>query len=232
MDIFSGHRKPSFQLPKRDVWIEKTLLHMGYPDLDHIRAEIKAMVSDISFSVEKETAPLFLFQSEPLESCTENGFYMHGFHIKSQKWGKISSRLEGRKFVCCFALTLGARSEEMIIEINEQSLMYGYIWDALCSTLTEYYVDQAEEWIALQYMKKGLSVTRRFSPGYCDLDLLQAQKAIFNFCNPESIGIRISASGLMIPRKSITGLILAAEKVPLRSPCNSCNRDCKHRRIS
>ncbi len=225
-------RKAGFlRPPTKEEWVNRTLLHMGYPNLNAIKTAIRGMVVDISVSVTKEAAPTFLFKSEWIESCSTNGFHATGLRIKSRNWGRIACLLEGPRQVCCFALTLGAPSEAIIMELSEQSIMQAFIWDALCSTLAEYYADQAEIFLAHQYAEKGLSITRRFSPGYCDLHLFQGQKEIFQFCHPEAIGIRLSGAGLMTPRKSITGMFLGAEKVPQRLPCRFCSRICIHRRI-
>jgi hypothetical protein len=221
-----------FQPPPQGKWVNDTLLHIGYPDLDTVRPEIQRMVVDLSASVRKEAAPQFLFKSEKLTTFTDTGFQSQGLQIKSPKWAKLLPTLDEPDQVCCFALTLGNPIESALKALDQESVVRGFIWDALCSSLAEYYADTAESFIASRYLEKGLEITRRFSPGYCDLPLLSTQKTIFAFCNPETIGIQLTRSGLMIPRKSITGFVIAAKKVTLRSPCSFCSRKCDHRRLS
>jgi hypothetical protein len=224
--------KGIFSRPPKTKWINKTLLHMGYPALKYARENVKRMVFEISSLIQKEATPKFLFKSEEIESFTNHWFRTKRLYVESFKWGRLLSMMEYPKQVCSFGLTLGGRIESIIESLGQESVMSGFVWDALCSTLAEYYADKAEAFIANHYRDGNLVITRRFSPGYCDLHFLRTQQAIFDFCNPALIGIRLNQSGLMIPRKSITGLVIAAERVPFSSPCGFCKRKCKHRRVS
>jgi cobalamin-dependent methionine synthase I len=137
--------------------------------------------------------------------------------------------LRGTGEVCCFGMNLGDEIEATNKVLIEKSIAQGFIWDALCSTLAEYYANRIQIFLVFQYKKKGFRVSRRFSPGYCDLPLMQTQKNIFRFCDMDRIGIQLSSFGLMTPRKSITGMVLAAEDVSLNNPCRICKRNCPHR---
>lgn len=216
--------------PPQKEWMERTFLQMGYPDAQPLNDMIHAKTHLLSEVVKKQVSCKFICRKEPLRTCSKTGFRTDGLTIKSRQWGKIASLLEGPKQVCGFGITLGDQVENTNQKMSAQSTLDGFIWDALCSTLTEFYADQAERWLACQYANKGMQLTRRFSPGYCDLPLLQGQAAMFRFCNLEAIGVAISTSGLMSPRKSMTGMVLAAGTVPVRLPCSFCKRHCDHRR--
>lgn len=217
--------------PDMTEWIERTYIDMGYTDAAQVNPVVYEKTHHFSGLVIRQAAPVFLFKSEPLETCSKTGFSSKRLVIKSARWGKTATRMTGPKEVCCFGLTLGERVETTNKELDEKSLIDSFIWDALCSSLAEYYADQAELFLARHYKKKCLEITRRFSPGYCDLALEQGQSAVFSFCNLDEIGLSISRFGLMTPRKSITGMVLAAECVSFRVPCHFCKQECSHRRI-
>lgn len=219
-----------FSPPGQTEWIERAYIYMGYTDTAKVNPVVYEKVHHFSDLVNRQTSPVFLFKSEPLETCSKTGFSSKKLGIKSARWGKTATLMTGSKEVCCFGLTLGERVETTNKELDEKSLIDSFIWDALCSSLAEFYADQAELFLSHHYRKKGLEITRRFSPGYCDLSLEQGQSAIFGFCNLDVIGLRISRFGLMTPRKSITAMVLAAECVSFRVPCHFCKRECRHRR--
>ncbi|MFZ5570706.1 MAG: vitamin B12 dependent-methionine synthase activation domain-containing protein [Thermodesulfobacteriota bacterium] len=221
-----------FQPPLQKEWIDKSLLHMGYPDLTQINPQILEKTHDLSALVTIQAKPFFLFNSARLSRITKTGFEANGLTITSRKWGAVAAMLDTPIELCCFGMTLGDEIETTNKAMSEKSLTQGFVWDALCSTLAEYYADRVEICLARYYKQNGLKITRRFSPGYCDLPLLQAQKAIFRFCDMEAIGIRLSSSGWMTPRKSITGMVLAAENLPVTTPCSVCKRTCPHRRAN
>ena len=203
---------------------------MGYADPEQIHPEIHEKTYQLSVSVKEEIRPLFLFKKEPIIKSTKTGFQSQGLRIKSCNWGTIAAGLRQPE-VCCFGLTLGNEIESINKSLNKKSLLESYIWDSLCSILAEYYADQAEACLAEYYEGQGLRITRRFSPGYCDLPLMPSQNAIFRFCDMDAVGISMSSSGLMSPRKSVTGMVLAAEKIPSKSPCGFCKTPCRYRRI-
>jgi len=223
-------KEEHFSFPSDEEWINTTLLHMGYPDISKSNATVLEMVKETIEKVKGCIQPSFLFKTIPLERFSNKGFQTSLFDIKSYNWSRIASYLQGDQYICCFAVTLGAECEEKIKVLGSDAIMISFVWDALLSTIAEFFADQAEMFIARICVEKGMSNTRRFSPGYCDLDLLQGQIAIFNFCHPEIIGIHLNKSGLMIPRKSITGFVMIAESVPYTEPCRFCKRNCNHRR--
>ena len=76
---------------------------------------------------------------------------------------------------------------------------------------------------------QGLVTSRRFSPGYCDWDISQ-QKTLFRAVGRDSAGGHSTEGCLMIPRKSISGIIgigLCNDNVEHYNPCKTCDKhDC------
>jgi hypothetical protein len=54
-------------------------------------------------------------------------------------------------------------------------------------------------------------VSLRYSPGYCGWHI-SGQKRLFERLNPAEIGITLNSSFLMQPLKSISGVIVSAER--------------------
>lgn len=73
-----------------------------------------------------------------------------------------------------------------------------------------------------------------YSPGYCGWHL-SGQRALFAALRPEEIGITLNASCLMLPLKSVSGVIVAGPAEAHRFEdvypfCSSCRaRDCRER---
>ena len=99
-------------------------------------------------------------------------------------------------------------------------------------------LEQLQAGLAAELQEQGWQLTARFSPGYGDLPLdCQAQ-----FCATldaaRRIGLTVSSSGLLLPRKSVTAVIglaqqeLRAEQRDLsRHNCAACRLlDCPYRR--
>ncbi|MFC1995291.1 vitamin B12 dependent-methionine synthase activation domain-containing protein [Chloroflexota bacterium] len=76
-------------------------------------------------------------------------------------------------------------------------------------------------------------MSRRFSPGYCDWELSQ-QKMVFRAMNGDFAGIRLTEECLMVPQKSISGIMglgTCDSNIENYNPCVTCKeRDCPGRR--
>lgn len=216
--------------PERKYLLERMLKDIGYPSIENVREEVLNIAKSLIGSVLDASTPRLHFKMGDLEVRSNSDLYINGLKIISVHWSKVASLLEGRKLAVCFGLTIGDQVENIYKDLNKEDKLKGFLWDAICSTLTEYYADRFENYLASKCSEYCLKITRRFSPGYCDLPLREGQEALFNCCNLNEIGISLSESGLMTPRKSITGFILVAEEIPKRTPCSFCETKCKHRR--
>ncbi|MEW5807331.1 MAG: vitamin B12 dependent-methionine synthase activation domain-containing protein [Acidobacteriota bacterium] len=68
-----------------------------------------------------------------------------------------------------------------------------------------------------------------YSPGYCGWHV-SGQKKIFAYLRPERIGISLNESCLMIPLKSVTGVLIAGpSEIHVFEPCYPFCRLCKDR---
>lgn len=150
-----------------------------------------------------------------------------------------------------FAFTLGSpigNEIERLINQKENSsgnngLALGYMLDSIAS----FCADQASEVAAEMYGQqltslenspegKHLAHTRvlLYSPGYCGWHT-SGQRKLFQYLKPETIGIQLNTSCLMIPLKSISGVLVAAEPDIHRFEnnfpfCDSCQtQDCQRR---
>lgn len=126
--------------------------------------------------------------------------------------------------VILIAATLGASAERMLLRAQAQSAARSLLLDAVLSAAIEAVLDRQEE--ALQReLSGGLYLTDRFSPGYGDMPLEQSKSICEILDAQRQIGLTVSASGIMIPRKSVTAIMGVSDMpVPLRPKgCQNCD---------
>jgi len=148
--------------------------------------------------------------------------------------GVIARLLERCEKVAIFALTIGNHLEEMVDYLASNNLvLQATVLDAIGSGTTEQLAIFVEEKIRKEAAARGLRISRRFSPGYCDWEVTQ-QRMVFDALGDDSAGVRLNDRSLMLPRKSISGIIgigSADSGVEEYNPCNTCNKeDCPGRR--
>ena len=115
------------------------------------------------------------------------------------KGRSIQYILSQSKQVIIFAVTLGSEVDQMILKASYLSKVDQMILDVCASVRIEELLDEMVEGIDRHQ-------TPRFSPGYGDLDL-SIQKTLVEVIHGRRIGLTVTDSSLLIPKKSVTGII-------------------------
>ena len=107
--------------------------------------------------------------------------------------------------------TIGPKLEEKAKElVNNGRGATGLIFDAVGTVAVENAANDIERQIRQKYQAENVHISRRYSPGYCGWDI-QAQRQLFA-CFPDTIGIELNKSCLMIPEKSISFMCLLSNE--------------------
>lgn len=130
-------------------------------------------------------------------------------------------------FVCTAGKDISARSRELLTGENP---VLGYVFDVLGSMIVETAADELQKEIKRIANDQGLSITNRYSPGYCKWSVADQHK-LFSFFPANCCGISLGDSALMNPIKSVSGLIGLGKEVKFRQyTCDLCSQvECFHR---
>lgn len=110
--------------------------------------------------------------------------------------------LGGAKEAFIFAVTIGMGVDRLLMKLYSLSAAEHFISDGIASAMAEAACDKTNEILA-----EGLNVRRRFSPGYGDFPLELQPKVLESVSAGRLLGITLSASLLMTPKKSITAVM-------------------------
>ena len=138
--------------------------------------------------------------------------------------GKIIFRqLRGSEAYALFVCTAGMDYEAYQQRLKaEGDMVRVFIADALGSVIAEKCADKMENSLQLSIDKLGWHHTNRFSPGYCGWHVSQ-QQMLFPLFDGHTCGITLTDSSLMVPIKSVSGIIgLGQEVRKLDYTCGLC----------
>ena len=111
-------------------------------------------------------------------------------------------------------------------------MLRAVVLDAAGSVAAEAAAEYMDRAIQERAAAEGLRTSCRASPGYGDWDVRE-QKALFGLVPAGRIGVRLSESGMMIPRKSVSFAIHIDEnptRMRSENSCRNCDReDCPYR---
>ncbi len=148
--------------------------------------------------------------------------------------------LEGARACAVMAVTMGPEVDAHIKAVmDEGNMAYGYVLNGMAAASTDCAADAVESVIRRDLLdggycaaladgeedciQPGWKLTLRYSPGYADF-ILENQRAIFDLLKPERVGMKLTASYLMIPMKSITAIIgIGPDVVTDAYPCKLCD---------
>jgi hypothetical protein len=137
-----------------------------------------------------------------------------------------------------YGFTLGERiSERISVLFASGQSGLAAVLDAVASCAADLSSHQAEAFFlhkADQGGKKAKQEVLLYSPGYCGWHI-SGQRKLFASLRPDDIGLRLNESCLMIPLKSISGVLVLGHGdihhfAPNFSFCSSCRAIyCRHR---
>ena len=145
----------------------------------------------------------------------------------------IERQLKGSEAYTLFICTSGVEFEAYQQRLKQEGDMVRvFIADSLGSVIAEKCADQMETALQESIDKLGWHHTNRFSPGYCGWHVSQ-QQLLFPLFEGHTSGVRLTDSSLMLPIKSVSGIIgLGKEVRRLDYTCGLCNFEkCYKRRL-
>ncbi len=132
----------------------------------------------------------------------------------------IRNHLAGAGETAVLAVTIGPALEEEVSRLFAAgNYTAGLLLDAAGTAAVEQAADAADAFIADQAARRGLAARRRFSPGYGDWPITD-QPAMVALAGGSQINLAVTASCMLVPRKSVTAVIGLA-------PSSTCaHQDC------
>lgn len=202
---------------------EDIYTQMGYgtatPD-SATEAETHAMLAE----AEAVTQPSFCFfiTDGNLDADTHVLSAMgHDFAI-----GKIISRqLRNSQRFAFFVATAGHAFEELRKSTEESGdMVRAFIIDSIGSVIAEKTADRMEDALGALLAPRGWKHTNRFSPGYCGWHVSGQHYLFALFPDGRPCGVTLTPSALMLPIKSVSGVIGLGTKVRhLDYTCGLCD---------
>ena len=219
---------------KIEIELDKghVLRRIGYKGNCEPSPRIAASISEHIQLAKKLIQPSYSYVVKNIDMVREKDVFIGDFvTLRSHV---IARLMEKCQQVGAFLVTIGNKLEEKAARMADDKLiLQSYVMDAIGSTAVEQMAELVENEIRKIASTKGLCVSRRFSPGYCDWSIRQ-QKELFRMLDSNSVGVRLTTGYLMIPQKSISGIVgigPSCTDIENYNPCKTCNkRNCLGRR--
>lgn len=189
----------------------RVLGHQGIPSSALINRRTEALLHEAREQFQQLARPTALIGELSHDQFAEV-YQGEGLNRPDDPLARIYPRSE-KLFL--FVATVGpVVSSEIERLISEGDLAEGSLLDSVASEAADCLAELVQNDVARPILKGERSVTdgvMRYSPGYCGWHI-SGQKRLFEFLEPDRIGVTINERFLMQPLKSVSGLILIGEK--------------------
>jgi len=211
---------------------DKILNSIGYDGGTMPSSRIDSLVDDYIENYHDFIAPSYSHTIRDIKSVIGNRVNTSDSIILESH--KVARLMERCVKVAFFACTIGKYLEELAAYLADKGLvLQATVLDAIGSGTVEKLAARVEQNIREDASRDGLAVSRRFSPGYCDWDVSQ-QEMVFRALGNDVPGITLNESMLMVPQKSVSGIIgigRPGNDIEQYNPCITClEKDCPGRR--
>jgi len=212
-------RDLKLNLGKRDV-----LRALGIRDGKPVRPQIDALVDEV---LREESAipfiqPALAYEVYAVEQVEENAFHLGNgavFH------GTALPRVFAQASKILVAVgTIGSALEKRVSQyFSEDNRLKGLVLDALGSTAVETLRLTARESLARDFEKDALKLSSSVSPGSPAFPITE-QFELFKLVPAEKIGVTLTQSAMMVPRKSISMIMGIGKNMPIWNASERCDR--------
>ena len=161
--------------------------------------------------------PRFLYQIFPLETRVDQ-ISLQGCSLPLEG-NDIRHHLGDCTHAALLCATLSAGADTVIRTAQVSDMAKALILDALASAAIEQVCDEAESTLKSQYA--DCYFTWRYSPGYGDFPITIQKDFLRATDAARKIGLTVSDSGILLPRKSVTAII-GLSPFPIEQKRRSC----------
>ena len=184
---------------------------MGYPSGEADETVLREAASVIA-DAEQSLQPRFCY------------FVAPDFPQSLHPGNIIGRQLLGSEAYTFFIATAGTEYDEFLSRQKQQGdVLRMFVADALGSVVAERCADVMERHLQSSIDKLLWHHTNRFSPGYCGWPV-DEQQSLFSLFGGHTCGVTLTASSLMLPIKSVSGIIGVGRNVSRKDyVCQLCD---------
>ncbi len=207
---------------------ERIKIHIGSSQNPRVAEQLRKPLESAIELIETKVKPGALFDTLPILGSDRKVIQTPAGLIQSPMLCAVVSRCSLDRRLVCMVVTIGDDLERK--SRSESEMLDRWVYDMVGSELADLVADQAEKEFTGRERPNRLEYSMRSSPGYCDWPL-DGQRVIFNALDTRKINVTLTPYMLMSPRKTLSGVLVAAQTVPVKFACVLCaKKDCPWRR--
>jgi len=200
------------------------LRRQGFRGHSKIRPEIKSLILELLATVENthllDPAVAYEYYQitgmSPSQISLEDDKAIHGSLLPT-----VFPEAKELAVVVC---TIGSKLEKQVTDYSKSGeTLRSTLLDGIGSAAVDMLTPEVCRLIASEVSSRGHQASSPVSPGWPGLPLTE-QWNLFELVNTQEIGVSLTSSGIMVPRKSVSMVIGIGPKMPTWAQAEVCAR--------
>lgn len=201
------------------------LRRQGFTGRGEVRPEIEQIIHELirdvkNYDLLKPAITYEIFTAEEMDQKQ--------FSIRAESYmfnRLLTTIIPGVEEIAVAVCTIGPDLEKQVTEYSCRSeALRGILLDGIGSTAVDALTVETGRLIAEEVASHGYRISRPVNPGMPCLPLTE-QEWLLKLVHAEDIGVSLTSSSVMVPRKSSSMVIGASREMPPWTPADICN-DC------
>lgn len=219
-DFFSEE----FVLPSDSIRINREAVFRGLDiPLSEVDTYLNTLVGELIAESQQLAAPCGRYGLFKKSGFTQSG----QLKVRNQIFSLdkiVYNALKKSSHVAFFIATAGDRIEKYAKELlSDGHSLEGLIVDLIGSEIAEIGAELIHQQITADMDTMEMNTTNRYSPGYCGWPVSDQQQ-LFSLMQNATCGVRLTDSSLMLPVKSVSGIVGVGKEVKYRAySCARCD---------
>ena len=189
-----------------NISFDEVLRYTGFNENNHILTgdmeyKIKKNIDLVKNNITPRAVISDVINIEETEDCIMAG------DVLKLSGNDVKKHLENCDGIILMGVTLGNDVDTLVRRTEIMDMSDAVILDAACNVAVEEYSKNCEEDIRQDIRKEGRYLTMRYSPGYGDFPISIQDELVKILDAGRKIGLSVTSSHIMTPRKSITSIM-------------------------
>jgi cobalamin-dependent methionine synthase I len=212
-------------IPLNLEW-ERVLRYQGIRSQAKAQPQIVALLRELLAVVDRLhlLQPAIVYELHPASEVRHDQLRLENHVVLSGPL--ITSVLASAKELAVLVCTIGASLEEKVADLFAQNNpLQATLLDSIGSAAVDTLIAEACQLVQREAASRNYNTSHHLSPGMQGWDVSE-QWQLFQLIPAEKIGVCLTSTGMMIPRKSssiVIGLGPRISSQPLIQHCNYCN---------
>jgi hypothetical protein len=202
----------------------EVLRRQGFKRGGKVRPEIRLLIRELLASVKKAglLEPAIAYEHYEVRSTNGSQISLEGG--KAVRGPLLPAIFPEAKELAVILITIGPKLERQVTDYSKEgAALQGMTLDGIGSAAVDRLVAEALRLIATEVSSRGYEISSPVNPGMPGFPLTE-QWDLLGLVNADEIGVRLTVSGVLVPRKSTSMVIGIGPKMTRWTQAEVCAR--------